>query len=75
MHTLQFLVDADRVEGFLFLITEDEIFNSTNETMTNKEKVCHENISRWTLFWYVKNLNGSQSMLLFVKIFSREATT
>ena len=41
MHTLQFLADADRVEGFLSLITEDEIFNSTNETMTNKEKVRH----------------------------------
>ena len=41
MRTLQFLVDADRVEGFLSLITEDEIFNSTNETMTNEEKVRH----------------------------------
>ena len=41
MHTLQFLVDADRVEDFVFLIMEDEIFNSTNETMTNEEKVCH----------------------------------
>lgn len=37
----QFLADADRVEGFLSLITEDEIFDSINDTMTDEEKVRH----------------------------------
>ena len=35
----QFLADADHVEDFLSLITEDEIFDSINDTMTDEEKV------------------------------------
>ena len=38
---MQFPADADRVEGFLSLITEDEIFNSLDDAMSYEEKVRH----------------------------------